>query len=209
MCWSATADVVAGTVVGGVGVACLARVRRIRDAPLAALPLVLGLHQLVEAAVWHEGGGSGAATTVWAVIAMPLLAAGVPLAVLSAAPPGARTRLALPVAVGLATAAVLAACLVVQAPVAEIRGHTIGYRVDVPEPPLVIAGYLVATVGSLLLARDRRLRLLGALTATGAALCAIVWRLEFVSTWCALAAVMSLVLLTWVSRPNPSPSPAT
>lgn len=54
MCWSATADLVAGTAVGAV---CVARVRRPRDLPLAALPLLLGVHQLVEAAVWHAGGG--------------------------------------------------------------------------------------------------------------------------------------------------------
>lgn len=206
MCWSATADVVAGTVVGGIGVACLVRVRRVREVPLAALPLVLGVHQLVEAAVWHGGGGSGAATTVWAVIAMPLLAAGVPLAVLSAAPPGARARLLPSAAVGLLTAVVLAVCLAVKAPVADIRGHTVGYRVDVPEPPLLIAGYLLATVGSLLLAADRTLRLLGVLTAAGAVACAALWRLEFVSTWCALAAVTSVVLLTWVTRPTPAPA---
>jgi hypothetical protein len=206
MCWSATADAVAGSVVGGVGVACLVRVRRVRDAPLAALPLVLGVHQLVEAVVWHNGGGSGVATVVWAVIAMPLLAAGVPLAVLSAAPPGARARLALPVAAGITTAVVLAACLVAQAPIAEIRGHTVGYRVDVPQSSLVIAGYLLATVGSLLFAPYRALRLLGALTAAGAVVCAALWRLEFVSTWCALAAVTSIVILAWVGRPSVLPA---
>ncbi|HEY5835568.1 DUF6629 family protein [Streptomyces sp.] len=204
MCWSATADLAAGSVVGALGVACAAgavRARRVRDLPLAALPLLLGVHQLVEAAVWEGDGGSGTATTVWAVIALPLLAAWVPLAVLSAAPPGARLRLAVPVAAGSATAAVLAACLAAEAPVAEIRGHTVGYAVDVPNPPLLIAAYLVATVGALLLAADRTIRLLGVLTAVGAGICAVLWRMEFVSTWCAFAAVVSVVLLAWVRRP--------
>lgn len=69
MCWSATADLVAGTAVAAVGVACVARARRARDLPLAALPLLLGAHQLVEARVWHTGGGTGPATLAWAVIA--------------------------------------------------------------------------------------------------------------------------------------------
>ncbi|MEU3294186.1 DUF6629 family protein, partial [Streptomyces longwoodensis] len=81
MCWSATADLVAGTAVAAVGVACVARARRARDLPLAALPLLLGAHQLVEARVWHTGGGTGPATLAWAVIALPLLAAWVPVAV--------------------------------------------------------------------------------------------------------------------------------
>ncbi|MEV7234929.1 DUF6629 family protein [Streptomyces sp. NPDC051020] len=40
----------------------------------------------------------------------------------------------------------------------------------------------MATVGSLLLFDDR---LLGVLVALGAGVCAALWRLESVSTWCA------------------------
>ncbi|GCB43007.1 DUF6629 family protein [Streptomyces sp. NL15-2K] len=113
MCWSATADLVAGTAVAGVGVACVARVRWSRDLPLAALPLLLGAHQIVESAVWESGGGRGPATTLWAVIALPLLA-------------------------------------------------------------------------------------------VGALICWALWRLEFVSTWCAFAAICSVVLFRWVRARPPS-----
>lgn len=58
MCWSPTADPVAGTVVAAVGIVCVARVRRARDLPVAALPLLMGVHQLVEAAVWGTGGAA-------------------------------------------------------------------------------------------------------------------------------------------------------
>ncbi|MEE4543784.1 DUF6629 family protein [Streptomyces sp. V4-01] len=204
MCWSATADLAAGAVVTALGAGCLARVRRPRELPLAALPVLLGAHQLIEAAVWRQGGGTGPAVTAWTVVAMPLLAAWVPLAVLAAAPPRARARAAVPAALGVATAAVLAVSLAARAPAADIRGHTVGYAVRVPYPPLVVAGYLLATVGALLLSADPLLRLLGALTAAGAVLCAALWRLEFVSTWCALAAVASLVLLARAWRPAPA-----
>lgn len=83
---------------------------------------------------------------------------------------------------------------------AEIRGHTLGYVIDLPHSELLVAGYLVATVGSLLLAGDRLLRLLGFLVVVGAAICATLWRLEFISTWCAFAAVCSVVLLGWTHR---------
>ncbi|MYV64750.1 hypothetical protein GT043_01990, partial [Streptomyces sp. SID2131] len=85
MCWSATADLWAGLGIGAVGVASLASVRRPGDAPLAALPLLLGAHQVVEAAVWHAGGGAGPATLAWAVIALPLLPLWLPVGVLTAA----------------------------------------------------------------------------------------------------------------------------
>ncbi|WP_432115323.1 DUF6629 family protein [Streptomyces sp. S1] len=208
MCWSAAADLWAGLGIGAVGVASLASVRRPGDAPLAALPLLLGAHQVVEAAVWHAGGGAGPATLAWAVIALPLLPLWIPVGVLTAARPTDRPRLFVPLAVGLATACLLAYRLATRPVTAEIRGRTLGYVVDLPYAPLLLVAYLLATVGALLLARDRLLRLLGLLTGAGAAVCALLWTTEFVSTWCALAAVASVLLLVWVrGRTGPDPRP--
>ncbi|MGW0034046.1 DUF6629 family protein [Streptomyces sp. NPDC003314] len=208
MCWSAAADLWAGLGIGAVGVASLASVRRPGDAPLAALPLLLGAHQVVEAAVWHVGGGAGPATLAWAVIALPLLPLWIPVGVLTAARPADRPRLLVPLAIGLATACLLAYRLATRPVTAEIRGRTLGYVVDLPYAPLLLAAYLLATVGALLLARDRLLRLLGLLTGAGAAVCALLWTTEFVSTWCALAAVASVLLLVWVrGRPGPDSRP--
>ncbi|MFD4411691.1 DUF6629 family protein [Streptomyces sp. NPDC058476] len=201
MCWSATADLAAGAGIAAVGVASVAQVRGKRDLrylPLAALPLLLGAHQIVESVVWDSDGGSGPATVAWAVIALPLLAAWVPVGVVCAAPRAARGRLALPLVSGLATAAALAYALAARPVTAEIRGHTMGYVVDLSHADLLIAGYLLATVGALMLSGDRGLVLLGVLVAVGAVICWALWELEFVSTWCAFAAVGSVALLGWV-----------
>ncbi|MFC8125848.1 DUF6629 family protein [Streptomyces sp. NPDC057302] len=212
MCWSATADLVAGAGVAAVGVACVVRAAtggRPRDLPLAAIPLLLGAHQIIESQVWRDDGGTGPATMAWAVIALPLLALWLPAAVLCAAPPSARRRLLIPLAAGLATAAALSYHLVTGTVTAEIRGHTVGYALGLPHAELVIAGYLIATVGSLLLSGDRGLVLFGVLVAVGAAVCVALWRREYISTWCAFAAVCSVVLYFWVrrrSRPARPPS---
>ncbi|MGW9117193.1 DUF6629 family protein [Streptomyces sp. NPDC055663] len=203
MCWSATADLVAGTGIAAIGVVCVARVRRVRDLPLAALPLLLGAHQIIESVIWSSGGGTGPATLAWAVIALPVLPLWVPLGVLCAARPDARRRLLAPLAAGTVTAVALAYALATRPVTAEIRGHTLGYALDLPRPGILVAGYLLATVGALLLAGDPVLRRLGALAAVGAAVCAALWRLEFVSTWCAFAAVCSVILL---ARPRPDPA---
>ncbi|MBP5865224.1 hypothetical protein QBA57_35965 [Streptomyces scabiei] len=209
MRWSATADLVAGTGVAAVGAACVALVRDVRDLPLAALPLLLGAHQIVEAAVWSSGGGGGAATVAWAVVALPLLAVWVPAGVWCAAPPSARNRLAVLLALGVVTAVPLTRGLVDGPVTAEIRGHTIGYTVALSHPVLLVAGYLLATVGSLLLSGDRWLTALGIVAAVGAVACWTLWRLQFVSTWCAFAALCSVLLLAWVrSRPRPSSPPS-
>ncbi|MEU8888109.1 DUF6629 family protein [Streptomyces sp. NPDC048442] len=201
MCWSATADVVAGTIIAAVGAAAVSvAARHPRDLPLAALPLLLGTHQIIEAVVWHHGGGTGPATVAWSVIALPLLALWVPAAVLCAAPPSARRRLLLPLAAGVATAAALAHALVTRTVTAEIRGHTVGYSLGLPQPELTVVGYLLATLGSLLLSGDRGLVLFGVLASVGAAVSFGLWRQEYLSTWCAFAAVCSVVLLLWARR---------
>ncbi|MFJ5829285.1 DUF6629 family protein [Streptomyces sp. NPDC093089] len=200
MCWSAAADLWAGLGITAVGVAALASVRRPADALLAALPLLLGAHQVIEAAVWHSGGGTGPATLAWAVIALPLLPLWVSAGVVAAARPADRPRLRAPLAAGVLTSAFLAYHLATHPVSAEIRGRTLGYAVDLPYAPLVMAGYLLATVGALLLARDRLLRALGTVTGTGAVVCAVLWSGAFVSTWCALAAVASLLLLFRIRR---------
>ncbi|MFG2987932.1 DUF6629 family protein [Streptomyces sp. NPDC048257] len=203
MCWSATADLAAGTVVCAVAVVCVARVRRPRDLPVAALPLPLGAHQLVEAAVWRTGGGCSPGATAWAVIAMPLLAVWVPAGVLLAARPGSAPPV---VADGRRPGhRALSYCPATRPVTAEIRGHTIGYGVNVPWMPLIPTGHLFATLGALLLGGDRRLRTLGVVPAAGAMACSALWRLEFASTWCAFAAAASLLVPGWVRSPQAAP----
>ncbi|MEU3570649.1 DUF6629 family protein [Kitasatospora sp. NPDC036755] len=209
MCWSARADAVAGGLVAAAGVACLVRAHRAgrpERLPLAALPLVLGAHQLIEALVWLGTDGglpdglAGAARTAWAVIALPLLPVFVPAAVWCAADGPRRRVLAALALLGAAVAAPLAVTVGYRPVTATAHGRTLGYAVGVPYPALLLTGYLLATLGSLLLSGDRLLRHLGLLTGVGAAVCALLWHLAFISTWCALAALVSLLLLPWAGR---------
>ncbi|MET9496185.1 DUF6629 family protein [Streptomyces sp. NPDC006552] len=208
MCWSATADLVAGSAIAAVGVGCVARAARARPRalPLAALPLLLGAHQIIEAAIWHAGGGRGPAVVAWAVIALPLLPLCVPAGVLCVAPPRTRRRLALPLACGVATSAALAYVVATRTVTATVRSHTMAYEIGLPHAGWLIAGYLPATIGSLLLAGEKGLVLLGCLVAAAAAGCAALWRWEFISTWCAGAAVCSVALYAWVRRTGTAPA---
>ncbi|MFE9573475.1 DUF6629 family protein [Streptomyces sp. NPDC006692] len=101
-------------------------------------------------------GGTGPGTVAWAVIALPLLALWVPAAVWCATAPSGR-RLLLPLVAGVATAAVLAYALATRTVTAESRGHTVGYSLGLPQAALIVVGYFLATVGSLLLSGDRGL----------------------------------------------------
>ncbi|MFD0341055.1 DUF6629 family protein [Streptomyces sp. NPDC127117] len=141
MCWSATADLVAGTGIAAIGVARVARVRRVRDLPPAALPLLLGAHRITESVIWRSGGGTGPATLARAVIALPVLPLWVAPGVLCAAPQQARCRLLVPVAAATGTAVPLAYSLATRPVSAEIRGHTLGHA-----PYLSRSGLLVTRI---------------------------------------------------------------
>ena len=52
MCFSATASFVAGTGLAVLGVATLRAARRRPEIPFAAIPLIFGLQQMVEGALW-------------------------------------------------------------------------------------------------------------------------------------------------------------
>jgi hypothetical protein len=208
MCWSPTADLIAGSAITAVGVLAVASVRRTRDAPMAALPLLLGAHQLIEMVVWRNADDAmrtvgGTAALLWVIIAFPLLPAYVPLAVFCAASHWSRLRLAPFAMLGLAVSAALAYAVASGPVTAEPVGHTMRYGVHHMDlVNLVVAGYLVATLGALLVSDQRELRLLGLVTGVGALGCFLLWKEAFVSTWCALAAVASVMVLYWLRRPR-------
>jgi hypothetical protein len=82
-------------------------------------------------------------------------------------------------------------------------GHTMHYGVHhVPSNNVVVAGYLIATIGSLLVSDQPEIRALGVVAGLGALACFLLWKEAFVSTWCALAAVASVMVLHWTRRPR-------
>ena len=211
MCWSPGADVVAGTVVAGLGVAVWVSARRGRDRVLGALPLLLGVHQWVESVVWWglRGGvspGVGhAATVVWAVIAMVVVPTLVPVGVAVAAWPGARVRLGVCAVVGVVVSCGLGWVIAARGVSVVDGGHVVEYVVRVGGAQgWWVAGYLMACLGAPLLSPDRFLRWFGVVAAAGALGCVAAWRLAFASTWCGFAAVLSVWLLVWVRR-GPAP----
>ena len=208
VCWSPTADAVAGAVIGSMGVVALLGARRGRDRVLGALPLVLGAHQLVESVVWLDTQGrvsaetGRVAVTVWGVIAFVVLPTLVPLGVLvSAWPRGSgRWRLMGCLVVGAVVSAVLGADVAGSGVTAQAHGHVLDYGLGVGVGWVLIGGYLVATLGAPLLSPDPFVRWFGVAALVGAAGCAAAWLYAFASTWCAYAAVLSLMLLVWVRR---------
>ena len=210
MCFSAEADVVAGVVIGVIGVDALRHVRRPAERALAAVPVVLAAHLLIEAFVWWGLDGQLSRRVVlpasWAYLAiafgvLPIL---VPLAVAALEPASSRRRIRPFLVVGIAVSAVLMYS-VVRGPVeASIRGNHIDYRVDLWLGGALVALYLIATCGSLLTSTHAHVRWFG--TANLFAALGLTWldKASFISLWCFWATVTSVAIavhLRFAGRP--------
>ncbi len=211
MCFSAEADFVAGVAIAAIGVQTLRSTHERRELPLAALPLILGVHQFVEGFVWLGLEGVVASSTgraamwVYVLIAFVLLPVYVPGSVLVIdSSPRRRRLLAGFVVLGAVIATVLlATSLTGDAVGATIERHHIDYSIGLAGPVLVIGLYLVATCGSAMASSDRRLRAFGAVNLVGAVLIAWIDATAFISLWCLWAALISRR-----GRPSPPAPPA-
>ena len=200
MCFSAQADAVAGVTVGLVGIDALRHVRRPAERLLAAVPLVLARHQLIEAVVWWglerqpPHGAWRPAAWLYLAIAFGIIPVLVPLAVGALEPEANRRRVAVFTAIGTTVAVVLMAALIRGPVVARIEGHHVDYRVDLWHGGLVVLLYVVATCGSLLMSDHQHVRWFGVVNLLAAVALAWLARSAFISLWCAWAAVTSVAI---------------
>ncbi len=215
MCFSPGADVVAGVVIGAVGLDGLRHVRRPAELWLASLPLVLAVHQLVEAVVWFGLHGRVAddvwrtALGVYLAIAFGVLPVLVPLAVSALEPPDRRRLVRWFALLGAVVAGVLMYAVVRGPTDAHIRRLHIEYAVDLWNGGFVVALYVVATCGPLLVSRFRHVRWFGVANLVAAAGLAWLWESAFISLWCVWAAVASVAIglhlrLADTRRPAPT-----
>jgi hypothetical protein len=200
VCFSATADLVAGGVLVPLGVLSLAQVRHPREAAYAALPLLLGAHQLVESLVWKGSEGevdsatAHAAAVAYVVFALPVLPLLVPLAVLLL-DPGRRRWIAPFVALGAVVCAVMAHAVATHGVRVDVHPHALVYHVGLPRPELWTGLYVLAVMGACLVSHYPGVKLFGLLNLVGITVVALAYREAFASLWCVYAALASLVVL--------------
>lgn len=201
MCYSAEADLVAGLVIGGVGIDAIRHVEDRRLLPLASVPLVLAGHQLLEAVAWWslEGRASAAAgdmaVTAYLIIAFVIVPTLVPYAVWrSEQDPGRRSRM-LPFSImGLVTSVVLLYGMASGSYSAAIAGRYIEYGTTAPGGGMIGAVYVLATCVPFLLSSRRHLVLFGLVNIPAVAVLALLLAEGLISLWCVWAAVTSVVV---------------
>jgi hypothetical protein len=201
MCFSATASFAAAALTGAVGVAALGRTRRLRDVPLAVIPLIFAAQQAIEGALWLElrpgpgGPASLALAAAFAGIALVLWPAWVPLAVgLSERKKSARLLICALIPVGIILAG-YSALLIVRHPYApSIVNASICYINSAPYPTGGLLAYVICTCLPPLLSSDKFLRATGIAIVIGMAVSAAFFYEGFFSVWCFFAALSSVTI---------------
>lgn len=199
MCFSATASFGAAGVLALAGSAALAKARKPREWPLAAMPLVFALQQGIEGLLWltvpagHQAGrGLATAFALIALVLWPLLT---PLAV-GLAETTKRRWLILALAgpgVGVAGYSILDTGN--HPYMAWPSPHSLVYINDSPYPLLMMLAYLVAVCLPPLLSSDPAVKLFGVVITLGLAITLGFFFVSLVSVWCFFAALASAILV--------------
>ena len=202
MCFSATASFVTVAITGTAAVACLGRVRRRRELPLALLPLIFAGQQGVEGLLWltlpvdPDGPAASLLTLVFLIYAQVFWPAFAPIASLLVEPDQRRRQLMLICAViGAGVAAFFLWSIFMYPHAASIRGGHIAYTGQPSTPVAIGVLYLVATAITALLSSHRAIVMLGAIVLAGSILTFLLYWEAFASVWCFFAAAGSIVIL--------------
>ncbi len=201
MCFSPEADLIGGVVVGGIGVDALLHVRHRREVAIAALPVLFGAHQAIEAFAWwglddrvpQALGDAAAWVYLLIAFALPVI---VPLAILSIEPDRRKRQQIIPfVALGVIVSGILLASLFTGPVSVQVAGRTLEYDVHLSYGGQLTALYVVATCVPLLLSRNPRIRVFGILNLAAVIVLAWLMATRVISLWCAWAAVTSIVIV--------------
>ena len=213
MCISPQADLIGGVVITAIGVDAVRHVRQRRELiALAWIPVLLGVHQFIEALVWlwlqgHVPRGAGL-PALWAylLIAFVILPPAIPLAVIALEPTRLRKLLMVPFAVlGTAVAVALFAAMLAGPVGVRMEAYHLSYSVRLHDGFLITALYVVAVCAPLLVSGYRDVAIFGIVNLVAVIIIARLTVSGFASVWCGWAAVSSAAIALHCRFAKPHP----
>lgn len=208
MCFSTTADVVAGVSLVPVAVVSLRCARTTRELPFAGLPAIFALHQLIESLVWAGADGdvsSGvahAAAVAYVLIALPVLPVLFPIAVWLLEPSESRRRMTPFLVLGAIVSARLGYAVVTHGVRVTPHEHALSYAIGFEHSLAWTVLYVVAIVGTAVLSRFPLVVAFGVLNLVGLSVVALAYAEAFASLWCVYAAMTSVLVMVEMIRRN-------
>jgi len=163
---------------------------------MAALPLLLGAHQIDEAFVWWSLQGNVSrelgriAMWIYLIVAFVVLPIVVPLMIMLLEPPTLRKwRLAPFLVIGVAVSVVLLETMLRNHPSVRLGHFHLAYSIGLRHGIVVIGLYIVATCGSLLASGFRHIVIFGLANLVAVIILARLSADGFASLWCFYAAI--------------------
>lgn len=163
---------------------------------LATLPLLLGVHQLIESLIWWQLQGDlphlvgRVALWLYLLIAFVVLPVFVPVAVLSLEPSSRlRWRMAPFVALGAVVSTVLLVALLRGPVTVELKPYHLAYGTRLHTGALIVTAYVIAICGALLFSGYRHILIFGLANLVAVAILARLTVDGFASLWCGYAAI--------------------
>lgn len=211
MCFSPEGDLAGGVIVTAIGIDACRHLRGRQDhRALAALPLLLGAHQIIEAFVWWSLQGHVPrqvgldAMWIYLIIAFVVLPILVPLIVMGLEPTARRKwRIAPFLAIGTGVSIVLLETMLANGPSVTLGRYHLAYSIGLQHGVVVIGLYVVATCGSLLASGYRDFVVFGVANVVAVAILARLSADGFASLWCFYAALASGAILLHMRYSKP------
>jgi hypothetical protein len=199
VCFSPEGDLVGGVVVTAIGVDACKHLRGRNNLLLfATLPLVLGVHQIIESVVWWSLEGpvppsiGKVAMWIYLLIAMVVVPILVPLSIWKLEPTARRRRIIAPFLVlGIGVAIVLLITMLHGPVSVKLGAYHLSYTIGLHNGILIVGLYVVATCGSLLCSGYRDIVIFGVANLIAVIVLARLTADGFASLWCFYAAIAS------------------
>ena len=207
MCFSPEVDLIGGAAIAAIGLDTLRHVDHDNERAVASLPVIFGLHQVVETFVWWGLDGrvtvqvGDVAAWLYLARAFGLLPWFVPLAVRRLEPdPRRRYYDLLLIGIGAVVSAYLMAA-VVRGPIEVVDGgFYLSYSVSITYGGTITALYVLSTCGSLLLSSDRYLARYGVANLGAVVVLSVLLVSGVISLWCVWAAITSVAIAIHLRR---------
>jgi len=210
MCFSAPVSFIAGTVLSSAGVITLKQTKKPKEIPLALIPLLLGIQQLIEGFVWLSLSWGlpklNLVTTYGFVFFSHVLwPVFVPLAVfLVETVPWRKKAIIACGTLGAAVSLYLLSLIILFPVSSQITCNSIGYFFPSPQLsfPVHAIFYIIATCLSCLLSSHRLIKLLGIAVVISLIISYYFYTATFASVWCFFSALLSVIIYLFFKDRN-------
>ena len=205
MCFSAAASFAAGGTLSVVGGLTIAKVRKKSELSFASIPLLFGIQQAIEGAVWVSFGSpilNTIATYAYSMFSHVLWPIFIPFSVLMIETDPIRKKiLRLFSFMGLAVGLYLLYFILVDPVTAHVVNNSIAYHSPHLYVYLIMALYLVTTCGSCLVSSHKIINIFGVVLFISFPIAAWFFTETFFSVWCFFAAILSIIVY-WYFQSN-------